>query len=234
MQRTKPKRRNRPNPSVRNFNTVMSRNSEFPKPYNANLSGVKRFRFVESSAGAATYNITPAKLGALCTIGTSGTTVTGLFDTVRIISVEAWAPSPNMASSTPQPISITFQGIAPGVQGESRTKSDYSMGMTHNAHVKLVPPVNSQAGHWQNTNVNNTTAQTGIFEIISPATTQIIVDVVIAWKATTTSRPNANSGFTVAAAVLGSYYYMALDNAAGGTGSVGNVLIPDQSLVTTA
>jgi len=218
---------------MENFSTVRARNSEFPRPYNANLSGVKRFRFVESAAGAATYNITPAKLGALCSVGTSGTTIVGLFDTIRIISVEAWAPSPNMAASTPQPISITFQGIAPGVQGESRTKSDYSMGMTHNAHVKLVPPVNSQAGHWQNTNVNNTTAQTGIFEIISPVTTQIIVDVVIAWKATTTSRPNANSAVTVASAVLGSYYYMALDNAAGGTGSVGNVLVPDQSLVTT-
>jgi len=207
---------------------------EFPKPYTANLTGTKRFRFVESAAGAATYNITPAKLGALCCIGTSATTVNGLFDQVRVRSVSVWAATPSTASVTPQAVSVTFQGIAAGVQGESKTFSDYSMGMTHNAHVKAVPPVTSQAGQWQNCNSNNTTAQTGIFEIITPTASTCVVDVVLDWKTTTTARPSANSTVTVTTALVGSYYYLALDNPAGGTGSSASNLIPDQSLVTTS
>lgn len=209
--------------------------AEFPRPYVANLAGTKRFRFVESTASATTYSITPAKLGALiatCTVVNSQ--VAGWFEQIRVRSVEVWAPTPNNTAAVPQNVQVTFEGTVPGVIGDNVTHSDYSMGMTHNAHVKAVPAALSQAAEWQNTNINIATAQAIIFTITSPANTNIVVDVVLDWRVTRDDRGPGASGVTVAAGTLGHVYYMALDNAAGSTFSSSNLLLPDQSLVTTA
>ncbi len=218
---------------TRNNQVMRKQGPEFPPPYNtANLqNGKMRFRFFESTAASTSYSISPAQLGALVAVGLTATTASGIFETVRVHSVSVWAPTGNAAASTPSEVAVIFPSIVGGSIGPQRVWSDYSMGMTHNAHVRAVPE--DQAAQWQNTNVNNALAQQVLFSIHTPPTVQCVIDVVMEWKCAGTLRPLVAATVTLGVSSVGVLYYLALDNPAGGSGGT-SVLVPDQVLNTTS
>lgn len=202
--------------------------AEKPPPYTANFTvPQRRFRFIASAAG--TYQITPAKLGALLSYGTLVNQVGQIFEQVRVHSVSVWSMS---STTAPVTCSVTFEGVLGGLLGRNYTVSDTSMGSSRNSHIRAVPPINSQAAQWQNCNVNNAISQNNIFSIFLGSASSVI-DVVLSLAATRDARVTPVQTVNVVTAVVGQFYYMALDNAAGGTGSIGNQLIPDGSLITT-
>jgi hypothetical protein len=208
----------------------MGRSPESPPPYHANLYGSKRFRFIGPTGGSGALSITPAKLGSLVVMGITTTTVAGLFDQVRVKYVEMW--SPTISTGQPNSVAVTFLGSAAGIQGGNQTFSDTSVGMTYNAHIKAIPHINSQAGQWQNANVNNTGAQQTLFVLQCSAGFEVI-DVMLEYRFTNDARAGAASTTTVSTSTAGQLFYLALDNAAGSSGSSGNTLTPDPALVTT-
>jgi len=230
MPRKRRNNKNKLNKSYGGSRNPMGRSPESPPPYNANLFGTKRFRFVAPTGASGALSITPAKLGSLVVMGITTTTVAGLFDQVRVKYVEMWSPS--FSTGQPSSVAVTFLGSAAGIIGGNQTFSDTSVGMTHNAHIKAIPHINSQAGQWQNANVNNTGAQQTLF-VLQCNTGFEVIDVMLEYRFTNDARAGAASTTTVATAVAGQLFYLALDNAAGSSGSSGNTLTPDPALVTT-
>jgi len=198
-----------------------------PPKYRSNLVTTKRFRFTNGS-NPGTYVITAAKLGALISIGTVlNTFVTQFFDTVRLISVELWAPS--SSTFVPAQVSVEFTGSIAGVVGSQIAHSDMSIGSTRVAHVKASPHPLSQAAQWQPCDTAGLGSNT-LFKIIIP--NNAVIDVTV--ELTVPSDPRTTNNFsTVTTAVLGEIYYLALDNSAGSSGSVLSNLTPDASLNTT-
>lgn len=225
--------RKRPKRNNRSLSTMVAADliaNPQPPPFTSSLLVRKRFRFVNGT-NSGTYTITACKLGSLISMATlvAGTTVVQFFDSVRVISVELWASS--NSSNTPQTVSINYAGSIAGVLGPQFSRSDTSTGMTRVAHVKFRPPRDSQASQWQATDVTGIGTNT-LFKITIPNGTTIDVSLELAVPAVVRSSVN---NFSVSAGVSSTIYYLALDNAAGGSGSSASNLIPaDLSLPTTA
>ncbi len=196
-----------------------------PPAYNANVNFTKKFRFFASS-GATNIPITASQLGALVVIGTSTTTAVQLFETITIKKVEMWATA-NPSSGANPAVSCTFSGTQLGTQGDSITHSDMSIGNSYPAHVKAVPLPFSRAALplATLTNVGNQTV------FVLNFTMNAVIDVVLDVKVTNDTRSSLNS-VTLTTAVLGQIYYLALNNACGGTGGA-NSITPDANLITT-
>jgi len=202
-----------------------------PMPFNSSLTLTKKFRF-SNGANAGIYTITPAKLGALIVMGTvTNTTAVQFFDAVKLLSVEVWAAS--NSTTVPQTIGINYAGSIAGISGSQYSRSDTSMGMTRNAHVKLAPPALSQAAQWQPCDTTGGGIATNtLFKVSLP--NYSIIDVTIDASVPAVARASANT-VTLTTSILGVIYYLALDNSAGGTGSGSSDLIPaDTSLPTTS
>lgn len=199
-----------------------------------NVVGIHKFEFQELAAGVVNYSITPCKLGALLAMGTGATTVAGIFTQVRVLKLAAWSPTPIIATANPSNVAIAFNSALAGLQGDEQANSGMSMGTGHNGFACIRPKLTSQAGQFQNTNVNNASAQNTLFTITSPAQSLIVIQITLEYRCTITTRAAAASSFTVGAASAGTLYYMALDNAAGGTASSSSNLIPTNALVFTS
>ncbi len=193
------------------------------------------FRFVYAyGGGPQVYTITPAKLCSLQVIGTVvNTTAAQIYEAARLRKVEMWA---NGGSSGTMQLSCVFSGTTLGIAGPNQVVSDSSIGMTVPAHVVAKPSRNSQASQWQSgdTNVGTNTlfvltfANTGTIGAIVAVT----IDIHVSLRMTGNAR-TSNNTVALTTVALGAFYNLALDNPAGGTGSVTSDLVPDRSLVTT-
>jgi hypothetical protein len=208
-----------------------------PPEYIANtiVSRVFRFQYVFPTANTPqTFSITPAKLGALQVVGTTAnTTATQLFEAVRIRKIEVWSSTANPGIID---IGLSYVGSALGIAGPNRTYSNQSIGMTRVAYVSAKPGKETQAAQWQNTatNVGTNTIFTIVFSALGAGTQNVpcTIDVHLALRMTSDARITNNTVALTTVALTG-MYYLALDNAAGGTGSSGNDLLPDRNLVST-
>lgn len=203
--------------------------SQRPPPYIANYKGYKVFRFMNPILATNTvYSINAAKLGALISIGTVvNTTVRQLFSEVKVKYVEVWSA---YASATPAQVAVTFPGFLAGSVGDSKTKSDAALSQTWVAHVKVKPPKLSQAAQWQTADNNSLNIANALFTI--EANQPVIIDVGLSFTIPPTARGSAGDT-SVATAVLGYIYYLALDNACSASLSGTSQLVPDESLNTT-
>ncbi len=204
-----------------------------PPPYSPTTVVSRVFRFSILSASGGTFTLTPCKLCAVQGIGTGVNSVIQLYESVRVRYVEIWASPPQNGSVVS--CTVSYPGSALGISGPNYTKSDYSMGMTKSAHVKLRPSKTSQASQWQSGSTSlgtNTLFQITLSNPSGTANQAYVVDVALTLRMTTDARTTNNSVTTVSAGTAGGFYNLALDNPAGGTGSVGNLLVPDAVLPT--
>lgn len=175
------------------------------------------------------FTITPAKIGALIGMNTAPNTVSGLFEAARIHSVKLWASADTSSTQTGPPPMVSIEWAGPaGITGPNFVESDYTVGLTHVAKVCSRPRVGTQASQWQATNTGST--QTWFILTMSG---QSIIDIDVTHTVASATRANFNVT-TTAAGSLGQIYYLALDNPAGGTGSVSNQIVPENSLLTIA
>jgi hypothetical protein len=219
-----------------------------PKPpqYNAEIIVPHRFRFQKRYTGAGglvTYNINPAKLGALWSMGvTVNTAVAGLFESCKITKIEMWASPPTDGSIIT--ITCNFDGTVAGILGNNSAKSSQTMGMTEPAYLTCKPPARSQAADWQSCHVNGAAGTPSVstwftLTIDSPssvATTisDVTLDLTAVFKISPDPQLLATRTVAVITSIVGSGYFLALDNPASGALSIGSEWVPDRGLPTTS
>lgn len=204
-----------------------------PPPYLAVKPTKRKYRFITSAAftGVSPCTITSAKLCSLEVIGTTtNVSATQLFEAVRIKRIQMWAWA-DMSSGTvtPASISLTFEGASDGQLGNHLTLSDSSNSIEVPAYIDYRPKAfSSQALQWQPGDTS--LGSDSLFTIVAPAKT--ILDITLELRATRNIRTTSNT-VALSTVVLTNYYYLALDNPAGGTGSGSSAWVPDPSLQTT-
>jgi hypothetical protein len=135
---------------------------------------------------------------------------------------------------------IEFAGTTGGIVGNNHSKACQSSGMTHPGYISIKPPRLSQAADWQNGDTNGTVATSQWFTIVITSTSGVAttiniftLDLHVTVRVSTDARLAAVSTIAgLGTVVVGSLYYLALDNPAGGTLSSTNNW-PPIGLVTT-
>lgn len=202
-----------------------------PPPYNANIICHHMFRFQFLSTNAVRR--TPISSSQLCSLLSMGTvtnsTVTQIFNTVRVRRVQMWGSNPTAQDAAI--CGINFAGGTLGVLGDDGLKSDMSSTL-YSAMIDVVPPKKSQASQWQpGSTANGNQLLFEVYDTVTGSgTATVTLDVYVTLKVTPDSRTTNNS-LTVASSVIGSMYYMPLDNNATGAGA--NILKADLFLPTT-
>lgn len=165
------------------------------------------YRFLANSASA--FNLSPTLLmgamGTMCT-GTN-TTATALFASVKLESIEMFAPSASIGGTST--VSVTWQSATFG----SGTKecSDSSNSQSYPAHLFTRPPKNTLCSFW------NQDSSTALCAIVAPAGTLIDVNVTgILWDNSSATPPTR----TISVGIATQIYYLALD------GPSSNILRP--------
>jgi len=187
------------------------------------------------NAGLETYNISPAKLGmlfAICT--TTNSVITGLFEYFKIKEIEMWATPPSDGSVVD--ISLGFNGNTLGQLGDDKFVRDQTSGTNRNAYIrKNLKGSDMQAAQNQNclTTFNTTLFTLNIAGTNSAAANSVTSVVTIALrgvgKLSNDVRTSGNTT-TIAAGIQTDVCYSALDNSAGGTLSISNLLLPPGTL----
>jgi hypothetical protein len=226
-----------PRPSPNQISSVGI--ASFSQSYqnNSDVSRAFDFFYVYSLAsGVQTFSITASKLCALqsvCTV--QNTSVTQFFEQVRIRKIELLCNPP--PDGTMVNISVSYPGTALGAIGNDRVCASTTVGMTVPAYVSLRPGPRNQAGDWQIGNTNNGTST--LFQLQVAATNPTAsTNVTVCCKVhcclrMTHDARTTNNTVTVASGILTGFYFLALDNPAGGVGSGGNLWVPDHTVVTT-
>ncbi len=214
----------------RGINGLINCPSQPPKMI-SNLVIRKTFRFVLSTSVTSEqqFTFTPAKIGALMGYATNSTTIIQLFESVRIRKITVWSSVNNQttANIAPRTVAVVFFGNALGIMGSNQSAQDMSVGQTRVAKVALRPAPGSQASQWQSTLTSSLPAFFGI-----TAAGGSVCDIDLEATITPDSRAGNASVTVTGAAVVGQLYYLALDNNAGGTGSVSNQWVPPPDLIT--
>jgi len=206
-----------------------------PPAYNAVKPTTRKYRFVATentyATGSSPCVISSTKLCALEVIGTTtNVSATMLFESVRVRNVKIWAWA-NMTGGTvtPASISCTTEGGALGALGNHKTISDTTQSIDEPAFVNFRFDDDMQAGQWQPGDTSQ--GSNSLFVLVVPL--GAVIDVTADFKATRNIRTTGNV-VPLGTLALTDYYYLALDNPAGGTGSTASVLQPDPSLHFTA
>lgn len=204
--KAKPLRAARGNAQLRNVN---------PPQINSNVRTQHRFRFLAS--GAVTNQIISSNglLGMSGTIGTvTNSTVTLCYESVRLKSVEVWAPP--AAQGGAATVSVEWIGSA---NSPSIEVSDTTMSVAQNAHIKCAPPKMSLASFWQ---ISDTSAN--LFTLNCPTGSVVDISVELMFVDRSTAPATISA---IATVVVGRVYFLALD-----APSATHVLVP-VSLNTT-
>jgi len=184
----------------RRMSSGMSMQAIRPPQISANPRMRHKFRFGAGSSGAGTYVITNNDLilacGGICTVANS--TITAIFSSFKILFVEAWA----QAGAAPATIILNWNGTPVFVANAE--SSDTSVSPAYPAHIRSVPPKESNASFWQ-------TASSGsLFVLTVPNDTviDVLVDLIMS------DQQDVDTVTGVSTATLGSQYFLALDGAA--------------------
>ncbi len=202
-----------------------------PPPYNANITLQHMFRFQYLATNAVRRTqISSSQLCSLLSMGTvTNSTVTQIFNTVRVRRIQMWGSNPTAQDAVV--CGINFAGGTLGVLGDDGLRSDMSSTL-YSAMIDLVPPKKSQASQWQpGSTANGNQLLFEVYDVVTGSgTATITLDIHVSLKVTPDSR-TVNNSVTVASSVIGAMYYLPLDNNA--TGSGANVLKADLFLPTT-
>lgn len=214
----------------------------YPPEYSPTTQCTKVYRFINyhtGDEGTQTYNISPAKVCALQCIGqVTNTSATQIWESAKISKIRLWASPPGDGNIVHA--RIEFAGTTGGIVGNNHSKACQSSGMTHPGYISIKPPRLSQAADWQNGDTNGTVATSQWFTIVITSTSGVAttiniftLDLHVTVRVSTDARLAAVSTIAgLGTVVVGSLYYLALDNPAGGTLSSTNNW-PPIGLVTT-
>lgn len=161
----------RSNKRPQNHAGLLSNNHLAPKQFAASITQIKRFRFQFVSAPAGQVLLNAASMGCFQSVVLTSTTAQSLFNRVRVVSVELFAPMPDTLA--PVTVSLEWISDASNFSTSSRIYSDTSMTASMCAHLHCVPEPDSFASKWQY--VGSSSAN--IIGITCPINT--IVDIVL-------------------------------------------------------
>jgi hypothetical protein len=183
-----------------------------PPQLNSNVILNHRYRF--TSATATVIPITPSLLltaaGSVCTV--ANTTVTSFFGSVKVNSIEIWAPPASQGSTS----TCSVEWNVVNSSQSTKEVSDTSNSVSFPAHIRCVPPAKSLASFWQ------TQSSTAYFQIVAPSGS--IIDLNLSLTMYDDDAGTSQATRAVGAGSLGLVYYMSL-------GAAG--VYPPVSLTTT-
>jgi hypothetical protein len=193
-------------------------NANKPPQIQSNVRVSHKYRFTSTSATPTIIHVGDL-LGAAGTIGiVLNSLVATIANGVQLKSVEVWTPPASQGASAT--CSVSWEGALNAISSEV---SDTTMSVATPAHIRAIPPANSQAKFWQNIS----SISTALFTLIAPPGS--VIDVVMNLVLNDDDDPTASFfSPTVATAQLGRMYYLALD-----TAQTGTHIYPPVSLTTT-
>jgi hypothetical protein len=208
-----PTRKNN-NKKSRNGHRRPTNSSAFSPPqFESNVKSHHRFRFVASAAESSFAITDTAVLGAMGSMGTAtNSAVTVLFRSFKIKRLEMWSAPPSQGSSATCSVEWFGFGNSPSVE-----HSDTTLSVAKNAHISVKPPSQSLASFWQ----KSTSTNLFVLNFTAGTIIDIIVDLIL------NDDEAAAQTVAVTTAVVGTIYYLALDQALGS-----HILVP-VSLTTT-
>lgn len=173
-----------------------------PPQLRTNVMLSHTYRYTATSAQASTQFSTAALLLAAGCVGTVlNTTVTSVFQSVRVRRLSIYSPPASQGSFAT--CSVEWNGT---VGSGTQEVSDTSNSVSQPAMISSAPPRNSLGGFW-----SSSVSNTALFTIICPAGSIIDLSLDLIMSDDETANPTR----AVATAVLGTTYYLALDNGAG-------------------
>ncbi len=205
--------------SRKNKGTGRARGTKQPPPIPQTLSIFKRLRFVAGVNNPGGYSITSTDLLDLYCMATATTTAYQIFNAVRVVSVEVWAPGAlDTASSAPviNTCFIEYPALvaATGLGGRSVRMVDTSTSLDEPAHVRAAPPEESYAAMWAfNTSIAGTNVMFNIGGPISGFVVDVTLELTIRDSALA---PQTVTG-SVSGATVGQVYVRALDSTSVGS-----------------
>lgn len=172
-----------------------------------------RYRFDASAdfSGTITFAEIAASMGTIGTV--TNTTVTLLCNSLRILSVEMWAPPASQGAASTCSIDWYSTTNQPAFEF-----SDTTISTAVPSHVQCRPPPFSLAAFWQPSN-----SGANAFTLVAPKNT--IIDLTL--EGILIDEDGLGDTLGVTTAVIGHPYYIALD------GPSSNKLVP-VSMVTTS
>jgi hypothetical protein len=186
-------------------------NGDHPPQLRTNVIVKHRYRFTSTSA--TPQNVTQVDIlgigGAVCSV--ANTTLRMIYDTVKLHSVEVWAPPASQGAAS----TCSLEWIG-GTYFAHTEVSDSSNSVAEPAHIKAVPPAGSDASFWMNGTVSDIMTLTcPVGSIIDVVCSHLLIDTGV-----------AGTAYTVAAGSLGALYYLPLDGAS-------DVYLPTSLTTTT-
>jgi hypothetical protein len=172
------------------------------------------YRFTSTSNAVQAISSSDLVLAAGCVGSSTNATVSSFFSSVKVSKIEIWAPPAAQGSSATCSLEWASQSNANNFES-----SDTSVSTAQPAHISTRPPARALASFWQTPGIAN--AQ--MCNIVAP--TGSIIDVHMQLILQDDDNGSVVTR-AVATAVVGTVYYLALDNA---TGHV----YPPVSLTTT-
>lgn len=182
-----------------------------PPQISSNITVTTKIRFNATSAysGVVSARRILSSAGAMGTV--ANTTVTQLFSSVKVSSLEIWSPPPSQGSVST--CSVEWSGTD---NTPAKEFSDTTMSTSLPAHIHCKPPSKSLAAFWQ------TDSSTTLFSIVLPSGSVLDLVLNLVLFDETTSSTNVS----VATATVGVIYHLALDHGSS------DVVVP-VSLATT-
>ncbi len=168
-----------------------------PPQLRSNIVIKHRYRFVSTSATAATITAGDLKgiAGAVCTVANS--TLSMIADSFKLHSVEVWTPPASQGAAAT--CSLEWVG---DVYGPTSEVSDTSVSVSDPAYIKAIPPSDASSAFWQGAVAND-------IVMILTCPVGSIIDVVCSHVLADDAA--AGTTYLVAAGTLGVLYYLPLD-----------------------
>jgi hypothetical protein len=172
-----------------------------PSQFESNVKGTHRFRFA-ATAAVTQKSITDSSvigaLGGFCTIVNNQ--VSCWVNSFRIKKIEVWGAPQTLGS--PSTVSVEWFGFGNSPNLEI---SDTTLSVSQNAHVVTRPPPNALCHFWQKQ------TNTALFNL--SCTANSIIDITVDYVLV--DQDTAALAIAVAAGVVGTPYYLALDQQTG-------------------
>jgi len=188
--------------------------SIIPKPnplnnYQVTYSKSLRFSAGQAAGSAVFTQVTFRNLLDLVLFCATATSVYDLFYMVRLKRVKIWCltgatATPGLTGSVPASVSIIFDGITLGSQGDRKFHTDNSMGIEP-AFLNVGPPKDSLASKFQNSNAGNAF----LIEFSGPSVIDVDLDFRSDVMGTAVAAQNVAVGATI-----GSISFRGLDGLA--------------------
>jgi hypothetical protein len=181
-----------------------------PQQFESNVRFHHRFRYI--AQGAVSENITDTQcvstMGGVCTV--NNTLITCWTQSFKVKRIEIWSAPASQGSTATCSVEWFGFGNSPNIE-----ESDTSLSVSKNAYINSAPPPTSLAAFWQKATGTN------LFKLTCPigSIIDIVFDAIL-------SDDEAVTTASVAAGIVGTIYYLYLDNG-------GSDLIKPVSLVTT-